>query len=96
MRKIRTPLGHELEFDEETQTVTLASNTMSKITLDSTKAERKHADGGDDDRQAGRRHDQCGDQAHARGAGRRDQRRNADSPPKPGQRAFKAPAAAAS
>jgi len=38
-RKIRTPLGHELSFDEATQTVTLASNTMSTITLDPTKAE---------------------------------------------------------
>jgi uncharacterized protein involved in type VI secretion and phage assembly len=38
-RKIRTPLGHELSFDEATQTVTLTSNTMSTITLDPTKAE---------------------------------------------------------
>jgi uncharacterized protein involved in type VI secretion and phage assembly len=38
-RKIRTPLGHELSFDEATQTVTLSSNTMSQLTLDLTKAE---------------------------------------------------------
>jgi uncharacterized protein involved in type VI secretion and phage assembly len=38
-RKIRTPLGHELSFDEATQTVKLESNTMSTITLDPTKAE---------------------------------------------------------
>jgi hypothetical protein len=39
MRKIRTPLGHELSFDEAKQAVTLASNTMSTVTLDPTKAE---------------------------------------------------------
>lgn len=38
-RKIRTPLGHELTFDEATQTVTLTSNTMSTLTLDLDKAE---------------------------------------------------------
>jgi uncharacterized protein involved in type VI secretion and phage assembly len=38
-RKIRTPLGHELSFDEATQSVTLASNTNSTITLDLEKAE---------------------------------------------------------
>lgn len=38
-RKIRTPLGHELTFDEALQSVTLTSNTMSKVTLDATKAE---------------------------------------------------------
>lgn len=38
-RKIRTPLGHELSFDEANQSVTLSSNTMSTITLDSQKAE---------------------------------------------------------
>ena len=38
-RKIRTPLGHELAFDEAQQSVTLTSNTMSKVTLDPTKAE---------------------------------------------------------
>ena len=38
-RKIRTPLGHELSFDEATQSVTLTSNTMSTLTLDLTKAE---------------------------------------------------------
>jgi uncharacterized protein involved in type VI secretion and phage assembly len=38
-RKIRTPLGHELSFDEATQSVTLSSNTMSTITLDAAKAE---------------------------------------------------------
>jgi len=38
-RKIRTPLGHELSFDEVTQSVTLTSNTLSKVTLDPLKAE---------------------------------------------------------
>jgi uncharacterized protein involved in type VI secretion and phage assembly len=38
-RKIRTPLGHELSFDEATQTVTLTSNAMTTLTLDPTKAE---------------------------------------------------------
>lgn len=38
-RKIRTPLGHELSFDEAKQSVTLASNTNSTITLDLEKAE---------------------------------------------------------
>jgi uncharacterized protein involved in type VI secretion and phage assembly len=38
-RKIRTPLGHELTFDEAEQSVTLTSNSMSTITLDPMKAE---------------------------------------------------------
>lgn len=38
-RKIRTPLGHELEFDDLTQSVTLISNTMSTLTLSPDKAE---------------------------------------------------------
>lgn len=38
-RKIRTPLGHELSFDEATQSVTLVSNTFSTVTLDPLKAE---------------------------------------------------------
>ncbi|MCM5680488.1 phage baseplate assembly protein V [Schlegelella sp. S2-27] len=38
-RKIRTPLGHELDFDEATQAVTLSSNTFSTVTLDPTRAE---------------------------------------------------------
>jgi uncharacterized protein involved in type VI secretion and phage assembly len=38
-RKIRTPLGHELSFDEALQSVTLSSNTMSTVTLDPLKAE---------------------------------------------------------
>jgi uncharacterized protein involved in type VI secretion and phage assembly len=38
-RKIRTPLGHELSFDEATQSVTLTSNTFSTVTLDPLKAE---------------------------------------------------------
>jgi uncharacterized protein involved in type VI secretion and phage assembly len=38
-RKIRTPLGHELSFDEAKQSVTLVSNTMSTVTLDLEKAE---------------------------------------------------------
>jgi len=38
-RKIRTPLGHELSFDEAMQSVTLSSNTLSSVTLDPEKAE---------------------------------------------------------
>jgi uncharacterized protein involved in type VI secretion and phage assembly len=38
-RKIRTPLGHELSFDEALQSVTLTSNTMSSVTLDPQKAQ---------------------------------------------------------
>lgn len=38
-RRIRTPLGHELSFDEALQSVTLTSNTRSKVTLDPQKAE---------------------------------------------------------
>lgn len=38
-RRIRTPLGHELSFDEVTQSVTLSSNTFSTVTLDPLKAE---------------------------------------------------------
>jgi uncharacterized protein involved in type VI secretion and phage assembly len=38
-RKIRSPLGHELSFDEVLQSVTLTSNTLSKVTLDPLKAE---------------------------------------------------------
>jgi uncharacterized protein involved in type VI secretion and phage assembly len=38
-RKIRTPLGHELSFDEAAQSVTLTSNTLSKVTLDPLKAQ---------------------------------------------------------
>lgn len=38
-RKIRTPLGHELAFDEATQSVTLSTNTLSRVTLDPLKAE---------------------------------------------------------
>jgi len=37
--KIRTPLGHELAFDELLQAVTLTSNTKSTVTLDPEKAE---------------------------------------------------------
>ncbi|MBB5429119.1 uncharacterized protein involved in type VI secretion and phage assembly [Paraburkholderia sp. JPY158] len=38
-RKIRTPLGHELSFDEALQSVTLTSNTQSSVTLDPLKAQ---------------------------------------------------------
>lgn len=38
-RKIRTPLGHELTFDEALQSVTLSSNTLSTVTLDPAKAQ---------------------------------------------------------
>lgn len=38
-RLIRSPLGHELEFDDALQTVTLKSNLESKVTLSVEKAE---------------------------------------------------------
>jgi uncharacterized protein involved in type VI secretion and phage assembly len=38
-RKIRTPKGHELEFDDLLQQVTLTTNAKTTITLDLTKAE---------------------------------------------------------
>jgi len=38
-RTIRTPLGHELTFDDALQSVTLSSNTMSSVTLSPEKAE---------------------------------------------------------
>jgi uncharacterized protein involved in type VI secretion and phage assembly len=38
-RKIRTPKGHELEFDDLLQKVTLTSNAKTTITLDTQKAE---------------------------------------------------------
>jgi phage baseplate assembly protein V len=38
-RVIRTPLGHQIEFDEALQTVTITSSTQQKITLDPTKVE---------------------------------------------------------
>lgn len=38
-RTIRSPLGHELTFDEALQSVTLSSNTMSTVSLTPDKAE---------------------------------------------------------
>lgn len=38
-RKIRTPKGHELEFDDMLQTVTLTSNVKTTLVLDTQKAE---------------------------------------------------------
>lgn len=38
-RCIRTPLGHELTFDDKLQTVTLSSNFLSTVTLTADKAE---------------------------------------------------------
>lgn len=38
-RVIRTPLGHQIEFDEALQTVTITSSTQQKITLDPLKIE---------------------------------------------------------
>ena len=38
-RKIRTPMGHELEFDDLLQKVTLTSNAKTTLTLDTQKAE---------------------------------------------------------
>ena len=38
-RKIRTPVGHELEFDDDKQSVTLTSNMKSKVVLDADKVE---------------------------------------------------------
>lgn len=33
-RLIRTPLGHEIEFDETTQSITITTNTQQQVTLD--------------------------------------------------------------
>lgn len=38
-RLVRTPLGHELEFDDALQSVTLKSNLLSQVTLSADKAE---------------------------------------------------------
>lgn len=38
-RKIKTPAGHELEFDDMLQTVTLTSNVKTTLILDTQKAE---------------------------------------------------------
>lgn len=38
-RLVRTPLGHELEFDDALQRVTLKSNLLSQVTLTAEKAE---------------------------------------------------------
>ena len=38
-RTIRTPLGHELTFDDALQSVTLSSNLLSTVTLSADKAE---------------------------------------------------------
>jgi phage baseplate assembly protein V len=38
-RKIRTRVGHEIEFDELTQTITVTNSTQQKITIDPTKIE---------------------------------------------------------
>lgn len=38
-RVVRSPLGHELEFDDKLQSVTLKSNLLSKVTLDAEAAE---------------------------------------------------------
>jgi uncharacterized protein involved in type VI secretion and phage assembly len=38
-RFIRTPLGHEIEFNEVTQTLTITSTTLQKITLDPARIE---------------------------------------------------------
>jgi uncharacterized protein involved in type VI secretion and phage assembly len=35
-RLIRTPLGHEVRFDDATQTLTITSSTQQKVTLDPT------------------------------------------------------------
>ncbi len=37
-RKIRSPLGHELDFDDALQSVTLKSNLLSQVTLDAEQA----------------------------------------------------------
>ena len=38
-RFLRTPLGHEIEFNEVTQTLTITSTTQQKITLDPARIE---------------------------------------------------------
>lgn len=38
-RIIRTPLGHEIEFDDATQTLTITSTTQQKVTMDPARVE---------------------------------------------------------
>jgi phage baseplate assembly protein V len=38
-RFLRTPLGHQIEFDDATQTLTITSTTQQKITLDPARIE---------------------------------------------------------
>jgi phage baseplate assembly protein V len=38
-RVLRTPLGHQIDFDEVTQTLTITSTTLQKITLDPARIE---------------------------------------------------------
>jgi uncharacterized protein involved in type VI secretion and phage assembly len=44
-RIIRTPQGHEVEFDDVGQSVTITSSTKQKITIDPTKVEMTTAEG---------------------------------------------------
>jgi uncharacterized protein involved in type VI secretion and phage assembly len=44
-RIIRTPQGHEVEFDDVGQSITMTSSTKQKITLDPTKVELATAEG---------------------------------------------------
>jgi uncharacterized protein involved in type VI secretion and phage assembly len=45
-RIIRTPQGHEVEFDDVGQSITMTSSTKQKITLDPAKVEMTTAEGG--------------------------------------------------
>src|SRR5262249_18438646 len=45
-RFLRTPLGHEIEFNEVTQTLTITSTTQQKITLDPVRIELSAGGGG--------------------------------------------------
>ena len=44
-RIIRTPKGHEVEFDDASQSITITSSTKQKITIDPSKVEMKTTEG---------------------------------------------------
>ena len=44
-RIIRTPIGHEVEFDDAGQSITITSSTKQKITIDPTKVEMETTEG---------------------------------------------------
>ena len=72
-RKIRTPLGHELSFDEALQSVTLTLQHLVHRDAGPDEGAAEHAAGQRDHRQGRRRDHQGRHQDHARRAGDRDQ-----------------------